>query len=705
MTVRKGKFSKNHFKPTSSAPADNEQLRPKMNDNPFLRIPALKDPYSIMNRNRSFLGRMVQEIKETMARNEKPLRKDQIERIAANNYLVTDKTEVKELTEAAIVTIARQLLHERPKGEFRGGHPITTLWHDILLLYRSQPNLSHRSSTSTIYQQYSTAVPIAFLAGVYCLPGDPETILEPSAGNGLLTIVFKPETVVVNEIDANRLSILGNFGFKNIFNEDASKRETFYKWQKSFDAVVSNPPFDKLPTKEKFGEYGFGALDHVMAAYALSALKDNGRAAIIIGGHTEYDEKGRINAGKNREFVSFLYENYLVDDIININGDLYSRQGTQFDIRLILIRGRKKEPGGYAPLYQALPEHQKQVENDFQGLFDRVLRYVPLKQPIASNELELMEMEAQALELELDLLEFAAEAEKTDPYEIIHKAIVKGISEIKSVGNVFNLYENPNKYGDTKGQITFLYNIIDKYNYLSGSVSVDYKSGQVFIPEVGNKIMGNLTPEAVLDQVRKSYPKMIKGGFSNSSKDYRFVVFLLDTKHQEHDGIIVKSIDEARAIAREGADGIEADKAMIGMFLLDPKAEELPIKLIEKIGFGPRRIESLYSDIPERGLEPAEYFHPKAWHIVMLADSTSEKHSGKIFAAAETAKEFIVDALDKKRGFTTKMAVGMAVFSPSDERNASISHIDTLGINGAIKDHEKAVQRIKLFQYTKKREE
>ena len=39
-------------------------------------------------------------------------------------------------------------------------------------------------------------------------------------------------------------------------------------------------------------------------------------------------------------------------DVININGaKLYSRQGTSFDVRLILIDGRKELPFGAAPIF------------------------------------------------------------------------------------------------------------------------------------------------------------------------------------------------------------------------------------------------------------------------------------------------------------------------------------------------------------------
>src|SRR6185436_6827646 len=88
-----------------------------------------------------------------------------------------------------------------------------------------------------------------------------------------------------------------------------------------------------------------------MALRALDAMKDDGRAAIIIGSHTRWDSLGRVQAGKNGIFLNYLYRHYNVLDIIPIEGrKLYTRQGTGFPTRLILIDGRKNEAKGFAPL-------------------------------------------------------------------------------------------------------------------------------------------------------------------------------------------------------------------------------------------------------------------------------------------------------------------------------------------------------------------
>lgn len=74
---------------------------------------------------------------------------------------------------------------------------------------------------------------------------------------------------------------------------------------------------------------------------------------------------------KNRIFFNYLYSHYFVSDVILIDGhSLYSKQGTSFDVRLILINGRKAKPKGVAPLKN---EQLSEVVYDFDRLYSRVM--------------------------------------------------------------------------------------------------------------------------------------------------------------------------------------------------------------------------------------------------------------------------------------------------------------------------------------------
>jgi predicted RNA methylase len=323
--------------------------------------------------------------------------KKSIEKIAAS-YLITDKTQVKEFTELAIVLKAREFAHL--------GESIPDRYFRIVGLYKQQVNLSHRTSQSVMLQQYSTPAPISFLAGVFVnadLPseasakeGQNVSVFEPSAGNGSLTIAAHPRNVIVNEIDSLRRSNLLDQGYKQVLAQDAT--QPFKGFEKKFDAVITNPPFGVLNNPVKYDTFPIRVLDHLMALRALDTMHDDGKAAIIIGGHTQWDSKGRIQAGKNRIFFNYLYSRYHVRDVINIYGHkLYSRQGTSFDVRLILIAGRKPKPNGAAPMRN----DSDVVVDSFEGLFERVMN---VREERTMRKLNPLELEAEALALELELL-------------------------------------------------------------------------------------------------------------------------------------------------------------------------------------------------------------------------------------------------------------------------------------------------------------
>jgi DNA modification methylase len=277
----------------------------------------------------------------------------------ATNYGIHDKNLVKELTELAIVRRARTLAHADAGKEEK--------FRNIVELYNSQVNLSHRTSQSILLQQYSTPAPLGFLAGLFVGADKGVSVFEPSAGNGLLTIAGDEKNTTVNEIDSVRNENLQTQSFKEIIKQDATK--PFADFAKSFEAVITNPPFGTLDKEVKYDSFPIKTLDHLMALRALDCMKDSGKAAIIIGGHTNWDEKGRIQSGKNRIFFNYLYSRYNVIDVINIDGSLYSRQGTSFDVRLILIDGRKSKVSGNAP-----PKNTDDATvKTFDELYERVI--------------------------------------------------------------------------------------------------------------------------------------------------------------------------------------------------------------------------------------------------------------------------------------------------------------------------------------------
>ncbi len=291
----------------------------------------------------------------------------------------------KELAEYGILRACRKITSDS-KGWFR-----KETYQIICELYSRQANISLRTSNSVMMQQYSTPVPISFLASSYVLSTNPQArYFEPSAGNGYMTLAWIPSQTFVNELDELRLLVLKQQGFLRVTNQDASLDfDTYYHY---FDGVCTNPPFGSIESRKVDG-YTIKKLEHVMAIKALDTMKDSGKAAIIIGGHTPYADDGRIRDGADRYFMNYLHHFYQVQDVIHIDGHkLYSKQGTSFDIRLILIDGRKAQASGFAPLKNKV---DTDIVSDFQTLYNRVFLSESLPDAIARAK----ELKAKLLQL------------------------------------------------------------------------------------------------------------------------------------------------------------------------------------------------------------------------------------------------------------------------------------------------------------------
>jgi C-terminal domain on Strawberry notch homologue/P-loop containing NTP hydrolase pore-1 len=291
-----------------------------------------------------------------------------VKKIAAG-YGIAYGKEIKELTELAIVNTARLLAHRPTSQRERYDH--------IVALYNTQINLSYRDSETYMLQQYSTPAPVAYLMGLFCgidnIHGENKIFFEPSAGNGLLTIAGEAASFMVNEISRTRHRNLLSQGYRQVHQQDGSTpfTETIDKsYHHYFDAVLTNPPFEVLDRPVKKDGFYIRHLDHLMCLYALDTLKDTGKAAIIIGGHNSYDKLGRLSQGKNRILLNYLYYFYEVADIIQLDGKrLYTRQGTGFNVRVILINGRKTQPSGNAPLED---KQRDKVVSSFESLWERM---------------------------------------------------------------------------------------------------------------------------------------------------------------------------------------------------------------------------------------------------------------------------------------------------------------------------------------------
>lgn len=273
-------------------------------------------------------------------------------------------TDLQELAETAIVQRARGIASSESTNN-------TEKFKRIKKLYENQPSLNQRDSERVMKQQYSTPAPYAFLADMYVKGNGKEikSALEPSAGNGMLTIGLPKDAVHVNDIDAQRLENLRRQGFKNVTSQDGTQSFA----DKDVDVVVTNPPFGSATPKEYDG-YKISSLEGQMAINALESMKDDGRAAIIIGGKTEYAKNGSLNP-KDKAFLGYLYSHYNVEDVINVDGGLYAKQGTSYPTRIILINGRRLNENAFPPVKdKARAETVKDYDELYKRIEDDILR-------------------------------------------------------------------------------------------------------------------------------------------------------------------------------------------------------------------------------------------------------------------------------------------------------------------------------------------
>lgn len=280
-----------------------------------------------------------------------------LRKIADSVGLVDVKdTTLQEYTEMAIIERAKQIVNQDLSREEK--------YRQIVQLYADQPTISMRSSERIAKQQYSTPIPLSFIAGEFVNGINPQRVLEPSAGNGMMVFNINPGSVIANEIDEVRLENLREQPFGEVTSQDGTLEFNI----DPVDGVVINPPFGKSDPRDYEG-YKIPGLDEQMVVNALLSMKDDGRAAIIIGGNTKYNPNGTL--ASERAFLNYLYDKYNVVDVMNIDGSLYSKQGTSFPVRMILIDGRRTGFDAIARKYAPL---QKNARSETVKSFDELLQ-------------------------------------------------------------------------------------------------------------------------------------------------------------------------------------------------------------------------------------------------------------------------------------------------------------------------------------------
>lgn len=251
----------------------------------------------------------------------------------------------EELAELAVVEQARAVVAQ-------GGAP-EAIFDKLVAMYERQPSLKTRTSTSIEQQAYSTPAPLAYVASHLAGIGKRTTVLEPTAGNGMLLIAASPANATVNELNPDRAAALRHLGF-DVTSKDAVTAD----FGPPVQAVIANPPFGvvreadtsarsftiELPTGRAFTTT---EIDHAISLHALDSMMDDGRGVLIVGGITKLastraQRSDHYNGAAKRKFYYHLYQSYNVTDHFTVAGELYEKQGAGWPVDVIVIEGRGK---------------------------------------------------------------------------------------------------------------------------------------------------------------------------------------------------------------------------------------------------------------------------------------------------------------------------------------------------------------------------
>ncbi|QKK27874.1 strawberry notch-like NTP hydrolase domain-containing protein [Rhizobium hidalgonense] len=192
------------------------------------------------------------------------------------------------------------------------------------------PTHTRRSEESQALQQFSTPIPLAYVASRAAGISAGDVVLEPSAGTGLLAIFAElaGARLALNEYAMVRCSLLGPlFAGVSVSQHDAAHIDDYLDRSIRPTVVLMNPPFSAGVQVE--GRVADAAWRHLASAFA--RLAPGGRLVAITGAGLSPD-----NPAWRGAFVR-LQEKGTVLSTAAIDGSIYARHGTTMETRLIVI--------------------------------------------------------------------------------------------------------------------------------------------------------------------------------------------------------------------------------------------------------------------------------------------------------------------------------------------------------------------------------
>ena len=195
---------------------------------------------------------------------------------------------------------------------------------------RLAPTQTRRSEEMQAYQQFSTPLGLAWVAGFAAAFSPGELVLEPSAGTGLLAIQAELAgcRLALNEVADTRAALLGQlFEGATVTMHDAAQIHDRLDPAIVPSCIVMNPPFSTAINVET--RVADTAFRHLSSAVA--RLADGGRLVAITGANCSPDHKTW------RDGFIRLQEKARVVFTASIAGSVFAPHGTSIETRLTVI--------------------------------------------------------------------------------------------------------------------------------------------------------------------------------------------------------------------------------------------------------------------------------------------------------------------------------------------------------------------------------
>jgi len=245
------------------------------------------------------------------------------------------------------------------------------------------PTHTRRSEESQALQQFSTPIPLGFVAATAAAIAADDVVLEPSAGTGLLAVFAEiaggasmgsrsakrtgdacgGASLVLNELGGTRADLLTSlFPAAAVTRFDAVHIDDHLEPQLRPSVVLMNPPFSAGAHVD--GRVADAAYRHI--ASALARLADGGRLVAITGASFSPENPTWADA------FARLQERGRVVFTAAVDGRLFARHGTTTETRLTVI-DRVTACGQTAEIASL------GMAPDAATLLDWVMRHIPLR--------------------------------------------------------------------------------------------------------------------------------------------------------------------------------------------------------------------------------------------------------------------------------------------------------------------------------------